>query len=161
MMHSGRETPKEKVNQTMKAISLWQPWASAMASGVKQNETRSWWTNYRGDLVICSAKRRPSRQELPDRVLYEEAMAVPYGCALCIVELHELIPSDLFHGATPLPISQAEADLGDYTPGRWIWRTRNCRRLHQAVPIVGHQGLWNLTDSEVARINLALHASNP
>lgn len=31
----------------MKAISLWQPWASLMAVGAKRYETRSWGTLYR------------------------------------------------------------------------------------------------------------------
>ena len=42
----------------MKAISLWQPWASLMAAGAKHNETRSWRTCHFGDLVVCSAKKR-------------------------------------------------------------------------------------------------------
>ena len=41
----------------MKAISLWQPWASAIASGSKRIETRSWATNYRGPLLIHAARR--------------------------------------------------------------------------------------------------------
>ncbi len=43
----------------MKAISLWQPWATFVALGVKTIETRSWKTSYRGPLAIHAAKRRP------------------------------------------------------------------------------------------------------
>lgn len=48
----------------MKAISLWQPWASLMQTGAKTWETRSWKTNYRGPLVICSTKTGLSKKEL-------------------------------------------------------------------------------------------------
>lgn len=41
----------------MKAISLWQPWASAIAFGSKRVETRSWTTRYRGPLAIHAGKR--------------------------------------------------------------------------------------------------------
>lgn len=41
----------------MKAISLHQPWASAVACGSKLIETRSWKTSYRGPLAIHAAKR--------------------------------------------------------------------------------------------------------
>ena len=41
----------------MKALSLWQPWASAIACGSKTVETRSWSTKYRGPLAIHAAKR--------------------------------------------------------------------------------------------------------
>jgi len=40
----------------MKALSLWQPWASAVAIGSKRIETRSWPTNYRGPIAIHAAK---------------------------------------------------------------------------------------------------------
>jgi len=41
----------------MKALSLWQPWASAIALGSKRIETRGWATSYRGPLAIHAAKR--------------------------------------------------------------------------------------------------------
>lgn len=41
-----------------KAISLHQPWASLVALGLKNYETRSWGTSYRGNLLICSAKKK-------------------------------------------------------------------------------------------------------
>lgn len=41
----------------MKAISLWQPWASLIAIGAKQIETRSWRTSYTGPLVIHAARK--------------------------------------------------------------------------------------------------------
>ena len=40
----------------MKAISLTQPWATLVAIGAKQIETRSWGTPYRGELAIHAAK---------------------------------------------------------------------------------------------------------
>lgn len=41
----------------MKAITLWQPWASLIACGAKTIETRSWGTPYRGPLAIHASKR--------------------------------------------------------------------------------------------------------
>lgn len=129
----------------LRTISLWQPWASAMASGIKRNETRSWFLGHRGDLVICSAKRKPTPEEVGGD--YDEALKLPYGFALCVVEVSECVPSDLFHGPNALPLASEERELGDYTPGRWIWLTQNCRKLKQPVPIKGHQGLWLLDDA--------------
>ena len=39
----------------MKAITIWQPWASMLACGAKQYETRSWATKYRGPIAIHAA----------------------------------------------------------------------------------------------------------
>ncbi len=41
----------------VRVITLWQPWASLIALGLKQYETRRWGTNYRGKLAIHAAKR--------------------------------------------------------------------------------------------------------
>lgn len=40
----------------MRIITLTQPWASAVAWGLKRIETRSWWTSYRGPLAIHAAQ---------------------------------------------------------------------------------------------------------
>lgn len=40
----------------MKVITLTQPWATLVAIGAKQIETRSWATGYRGPLAIHAAK---------------------------------------------------------------------------------------------------------
>lgn len=51
----------------MKALTIWQPWASLKACGAKQFETRGWATAYRGPIAIHSAKKRygPYSCELP------------------------------------------------------------------------------------------------
>ena len=41
----------------MKAITIWQPWASLLACGGKRFETRSWATSYRGPIAIHAAKK--------------------------------------------------------------------------------------------------------
>jgi hypothetical protein len=139
----------------MKALSLWQPWASAMASNAKQIETRSWPTAYRGELVICAAKRKPTRAELSglnDSVVKTLAEVLPYGAALCIVELYDCWRTERVNGLRQ-PISDMEREFGDYSPGRWAWLTRNLRVLQSPVPILGRQGLWNLSLREVIQID--------
>lgn len=44
----------------MKAITIWQPWASLIAVGAKKFETRPWATNYRGPIAIHAAKNSVS-----------------------------------------------------------------------------------------------------
>lgn len=41
----------------MKAITIWQPWASLIACGAKKYETRGWATSYRGSIAIHAALR--------------------------------------------------------------------------------------------------------
>jgi hypothetical protein len=44
----------------MEALTLHQPWATAIAEGIKTIETRSWSTSYRGPLAIHAGKRMPA-----------------------------------------------------------------------------------------------------
>ena len=52
----------------MKAITVWQPWAQLLAEGKKHDETRSWRTNYRGEILIHAAKKDPifGISQMPD-----------------------------------------------------------------------------------------------
>lgn len=151
----------------MKAISLWEPWASAMALGLKKNETRDWPISHRGDIVICSAKRKMTRDDLETLEILVKPSApeftLTYGCALCVVEVYDCVRSELFHdaverrhGVTSLykgrPLTQAEAALGDYSHGRWVWLTRNLRRLTTPVPVTGKQGIFILPPDVEAKV---------
>ena len=70
----------------MKCLSVKQPYASQIASGVKSIELRTWAPRYRGPLVICSSVVRDRRfRDLPS------------GVCLCVVELlscRDAVPSD-------------------------------------------------------------------
>lgn len=44
-------------SETMPVLTLWQPWASLIAFGVKTIETRGWPTAYRGPIAIHAAAR--------------------------------------------------------------------------------------------------------
>jgi hypothetical protein len=52
----------------------------------------------------------------------------------------------------PFPLSEQERDLGDFSPNRFGWLTRNLRVLTPPVPIRGHQGLWDLSPDEERKI---------
>ena len=61
----------------MRALSVKQPWANLIASGLKTIETRTWATAYRGPLLIVSSKR----PNIP-----------PAGSAVAIAELVDCRP---------------------------------------------------------------------
>lgn len=138
-----------------KAISLWQPWASAMALGLKRNETRGWPLLYRGDLVICAAKRKLT--ELEREILYEvihphapPCFELAYGCALCIVSVYGCRRTD------GMILSGTENLLGNYATGRFAWLTRNLRRFKTPVPVTGRQGFFEITLDPLPEFDMVL-----
>ncbi len=133
----------------MKAITIWQPYATAIAVGLKHFETRSWPTRHRGPLAIHAAKKpiseddydqllghlsRYGRNRMPD---YSK---LPFGSVIATVELRECLKmdSELVDRA-----SGNERVLGDWRRGRYAWRISNVRSLKRPVSARGLQGLWS------------------
>lgn len=132
---------------SIKALSLWQPWATLIALRFKEIETRSWSTPYRGKLAIHAAKRKYNPNEVTPnfrsllRQLNIDPAALPYGCIVAIVDLvdihatHVLVPT----------LSDREFAFGDYGPGRFGWVLKNIRALDKPIPASGKQALWDWT----------------
>ena len=77
----------------MKALSVKQPFAEFIATGEKDIELRTWRTDYRGPILICSSSKgeitlkRGAPQE--DREALEREF--PNGKAICVVELADIV----------------------------------------------------------------------
>jgi len=135
----------------MKALTLTQPWASLMALQAKRIETRSWFTTYRGDLVIHAAKGFPRWAR---DACYEPEFAkalgmsdrdLPLSRGLCVVKLLACVPTDKMHQVEAVlghkPSTQ-ELEFGDYSECRFAWVTEFVRPL-LSEPVKGALGLWN------------------
>lgn len=136
--------------RTMKALSLWQPWATLIAIRAKQYETRHWSTNYRGPLAIHAAKRPVKEDEITPTiraVLADNGEAwdrLLLGKVLCIVRLVDVVPTEevierVYRGEVPT----MELHFGNYAPGRYAWELEMLRVAPGAgIPARGAQGLW-------------------
>lgn len=133
----------------MKALTLWQPWASLIAYGVKTYETRSWTTSYRGPLAIHASKRFDGPEQ---RLCWHPSFAqvligngihkpgeLPLGAVLCIVDLIDVVTTESLRGK----LSQAEEDFGDYSGGRFAWKLELVKVFNEPIKVGGKQGLWD------------------
>jgi activating signal cointegrator 1 len=128
----------------MKALSLWQPWASAIAIGVKRIETRHWPTNYRGPLLIHAAKRKTDvADEIEDLELDLDLTTLPFGALVAVARLVDCRRTD------GLAVSDREAMLGNYSTGRFGWILEDIRAFSDPIPYRGAQGLFNVPDDTV------------
>ena len=136
---------KEKGRNTVKAISLWQPWASAMALGFKKIETRSWSTNYRGFLLIHAAKKVIQWPDIRTQAMFDGIVSqpsdLPLGQILCVVNL---IGCELIR-VLNCPLTYSEQVWGDYTSGRYKWITKDLQEI-SPFPYRGRQGLFDVPD---------------
>jgi hypothetical protein len=141
----------------MKALSLWQPWASLVALGEKRIETRIWSTPYRGPLAIHAAKKLPPRwlgasrhseafvNELADVLncrrdhVASEIRKLPFGSVLCIVRLVQIEETSRIREI----LCQRELIFGNYEDGRYAWHLELIERFESPLPAKGNRLLWN------------------
>ena len=129
----------------MMCISLWQPWASLMAWGLKRNETRHWSTRYRGPLLIHAAKKWTQEQKaLCMQWPFHECLAdrgvLPLGnivgkVVLMDVKRTEDVIDDELMGY--------ESYFGNYGMGRYAWLTEKAVAL-PPIPWRGAQGFFDV-----------------
>jgi len=104
----------------MKALSIKHPWADRIVKGEKTIETRTWESNYRGDILICSSKKADPHFDLKKHKL-------KYGFALCIVELFKI---------EKMKVEHEKAAMCNIYPGAFAWHFRNIRLINP-FPVKG------------------------
>ena len=140
----------------MKALTLWQPWASLIAMSEKKVETRCWETKYRGELAIHSAARIPPawlgaprhlfdfKRELRAVMIehgFSEILMLPRGAVLCIVRLVDIRPTDQVAES----LDKRELIFGNYESGRYAWFFEMVEKFQDPIPAKGNRLLWNWT----------------
>lgn len=125
----------------MRCLSLWQPWASALACGSKMMETRTWRTFYRGPLLIHAAKRCNVKElaQLRGASFWVGALSpvlevgrpfteLPFGAIIGIGNLEACVATERASNLDAPrrsshydPNVWTERQLGDFSPGRYAW----------------------------------------
>lgn len=142
--------------EEVRVLSLWQPWASAIANGHKSIETRSWSTEWRG-LLVVHATRKGRVEHGPAMVRHDERLSrthglgplndLPKGALVALTEVtfvkrtHEVVGLDA-----------RERELGDYTMGRFAWGLRLYFKLREPILHKGGQGIRTLPRDKVIAI---------
>lgn len=149
----------------MRAISLWQPHAQAVALGIKPYETRGWPTDYRGPLAIHAAKN-PFKAKDYDPEYFMEACnrlshggcphyALDYGKVLCLVDLVDCVTVGRLRGR----IGAAEfwgdfRDTGDDGKDRYAFKLENIRLIpgYKRPAVVGRQKWFDVPDAVLSAL---------
>lgn len=105
----------------MKALSIHPYYAMAIVTGQKSIECRTWKTDYRGDLLICSTQKK-FHGTIP-------------GHALGVVTLQDVVPMTKKH------LKDALMAPADFRPGLYAW-IMTYNRLIVPQPVKGKLSLW-------------------
>lgn len=144
---------------TMKAITVRQPFATLIAIGEKENETRGWATKYRGPLAIHAGlkvdrdacEREPIKSTLAEHGY--NAGNLPTGAIVATCNLSDCTQVIANFGTDALLsngeiVEGNEILFGDFSQGRYAWVLTDRRFLEEPIPAKGQQGLWNWKESE-------------
>lgn len=156
-IHEGNSSEGGEImtEESIKALTLWQPWASLVALCEKRFETRCWSTKYRGPLAIHAAAKTPaflgaSRHteqfitELADvlnvRISHvPDAVAnLPRASVVCIVELRSIEETSRVREI----LCEREKIFGNYEDGRYAWALEMLEKLETPIPAKGNRLLW-------------------
>lgn len=123
-----------------RVATLWQPWATAIAMGLKTIETRNWSTRYRGLLGIHAGKRWDK-----DAAVFLPPAVVERARGECGVLLAVATLADVVRYETMTAWKEAAAahlcPMEFWNPEKHGWILKNLRRV-KPVPVMGAMGLW-------------------
>jgi len=129
----------------IKAITLYQPYASLIIAGAKRFETRTWGSQYTGLLVIHAGKTLEvdTRNPIFMSYLYQsfpDYRKLPLGAALGVVW-----KGKCFKGRGVIPhIDEREKVFGGFEgEDRVAWELWYPAAFDQPIPMKGAKGLWD------------------
>ncbi len=129
----------------MKVLSLLEPWASLINEKVKYIETRSWKTNYRGELYIhASSKKLNNKQliEYKDKLDILNNINFNYGHIICKCNLIDCVyMTEEF--IEKVKENREEYISGGYEVGRYAWILEDIQTLENPIKTKGKLGIWN------------------
>lgn len=149
----------------MKALTIRQPWASLIALGEKQFETRSWKTQYRGQLLIHAGKsieKNICKLEPFNSILTKYGYTADNLPTGVIIAKCNLVDCKFIIGKSPTETIGAliedynkrstvvgnEYEFGDFTPGRYAWKLEDVQVLNKPIAAKGQLSLWNYNFEE-------------
>lgn len=148
----------------MKAITLIQPYATLIALGYKNFETRGWQTSLRGPLAIHAGLGMPSwarevaeKDPIISAILSRHGLhfdTLPRGRVLALAQVREMVRTEDCPSLPP-----TELACGDYTPGRWAWALGQVQVLAESVACSGAQSTWQVPADIAQRIEQELLSS--
>lgn len=137
------------MSEPLRCLSLQQPWAWAVCTGLKPVENRSWSTNYRGLIALhASSSRRwinTIRREWDDLEL--DPLVFPYGAIIGTAELVDVQPIAKVH------LPGAEGPL--------CWIFEGARLLLHSIPSHSKLQLYRLSEAETEQVRQQLDQPAP
>lgn len=128
----------------MKVLSIKEPFASLIKNKIKFIETRSWKTNYRGEIYIHASIRSwkilTERDEKLKKLLKDNTLQ--YGNIICKCNLVDCVYMTKEYVENIKNNNPQEYLCGDFQEGRYAWVLDNIESI-EPIKAKGVLGIWN------------------
>lgn len=127
----------------MKVLSIKEPYATLIASGNKLIETRSWKTNYRGEIFIHASGTKLAKEYLTNEYVLSliTNLNLNFGNIICKANLIDCVYMD-DNFLNKIKLSTKEYNLGLYEKGRYAWIFEDVEPIYP-IPAKGKLNIWN------------------
>lgn len=127
----------------MKVISIKEPFATFIKDCYKKIETRSWKTNYRGELFIHASGKNIAKEFLTNEyvVSLTNELNMNYGNIICRGNLVDCVYMDEDF-LKLIKKNEKEFNLGLYEFGRYAWIFEDVEPVYP-IPAKGKLNIWN------------------
>ncbi len=129
----------------MKVLSLTEPCATLIKEKKKLIETRSWKTDYRGELYIHASATSIPRDWKEDKefMLLVDNIPLNFGYIICKCNLVDCIYMTKEYVESIKKNNYQEYICGKYEEGRYAWVLENITPLEQPIKAKGQLNIWN------------------
>lgn len=127
----------------MKVLSIKEPYATLIACGNKLIETRSWKTNYRGEIFIHASGTKLAKEYLTNEYVLSliTNLNLNFGNIICKANLIDCVYMD-DNFLNKIKLNAKEYNLGLYEKGRYAWIFENVEPIYP-IPVKGKLNIWN------------------
>lgn len=128
--------------EDMRVLSIKEPFATLIKDGVKRIETRSWKTNYRGELYIHASLTRKDITDRHELLELVKDKTFSYGYIICRCKLKDCVYMTKDFVEDIRNNHHQEYICGIYTEGRYAWVLDEIEILDKPIPAKGKLGIW-------------------
>lgn len=130
----------------MKVLSIKEPFATLIANGDKLIETRSWKTNYRGEIFIHASGKKLAKEYLINEYVVSLINNLPmnFGNIICKANLVDCVYID-DEFLKKIKLNIKEYNLGLYEKGRYGWVFEDVEPIYP-IPAKGKLNIWNFEE---------------
>lgn len=155
----------------LKALTVYQPWATLIVAGAKPYEFRGWRLHQSliGRRVVIHASARPMRADELNGIIRDLLAGGDVAASTCLhkdisLPILQNMLRDLSRGGGPYGVGLGTATFGDPVSGfdvaeefglarvndsdrhdhaNWAWPMLDIERWQDPMPMKGRQGVWN------------------